>query len=106
MFSIPGYKIAGFLLLFVYITHVLACGWYYVGTIPSTIGGAVVPGWVASIRANASDGHVYLNAFHSVNPKLSDVGYGNSTAVTDAEVLFSICTELCVGLIFGLLAGA
>lgn len=54
---------------------------------------------------NSSAYTYYLLAFHSVNPKLANLGDGVQTAVTDLELLFSIVAELVAMLVFGVLAG-
>ena len=54
---------------------------------------------------NSSSYTYYLLAFHSVNPKLANLGDGVQTAVTDLELLFSIVAELVAMIVFGVLAG-
>ena len=102
---VTGSKILVYILAFVYITHTLACLWHFIGARPGEAGRR---GWVQKMAPNSTDWHMYLTAYHAVNPKMSDVGYGGTPdlyAQTNDEVIFAIFTELGMGLVFGLLAG-
>jgi hypothetical protein len=85
-----------YLLWFLYITHILACVWFFIGGFDSTDGNLKIQGWSSKLPTNASQVHIYLRAFHAINPKLSQVGSGEYEASTNPELIFSIITELGV----------
>ena len=121
-----GFKTLGMMVVMLWITHVLCCAWYYIGsttmdvigepcqsssTCGSTatcIGGRCEQyGWARDNDFNWSSAYThYLTAFHSVNPKLSTIGDGIVVARTNAELLFSIVSEFACMIVFGVLAGA
>lgn len=121
-------EVSGFFVLFliiVYVGHLLACFWYYVGTAndaPTTLGDGIPhmsQGWVqreycclngeaagecegmscsTSQFANVPLGQRYISSLYYVFNALE-------RAYTQAERGYAVFAELCVGFIFGSLAG-
>ena len=90
-----------------WLTHLLSCAWYWIGSQDQAAEGNVpaMPGWVAGggggiWSSNSTLYTYYLLAFHSVNPKLANVGDGVQTAQTNMELLFSIIAELVAMIVF------
>ena len=84
------------------------CAWYWIGRQKQAAHGTVpeMSGWAQSggdgrWSTNSSMYTFYLLAFHSVNPKLANLGDGVQTAQTDLELLFSIIAELVAMIVFG-----
>lgn len=84
------------------------CGWYWIGRQDQAADGSVpaMSGWTKGLQhgtwsTNSTIYTFYLLAFHSVNPKLANLGDGVQTAQTDIELLFSIIAELVAMIVFG-----
>ena len=84
------------------------CAWYWIGRQNQAAHGTVpeMSGWAESgaggkWSTNSTMYTFYLLAFHSVNPKLANLGDGVQTAETDLELLFSIVAELVAMIVFG-----
>jgi hypothetical protein len=78
----------------------------------NALDGTVIEGWVKRQGYHPDQGWSpewwytpWLDAYYYAITTLTTVGYGDRTAYTDREKVFSIVTELAGGIIFGMLAG-
>jgi CRP-like cAMP-binding protein len=119
MDNLMGYiKLGGALLSIGYTCHLIACAWYFFGedAVMETEDGQLVPiqGWINRVAphlgantslANYSTGHKYLVAYYWAITTLSTVGYGDITAQTPTERIFSLLAEMFGCLAFATLVG-
>lgn len=87
----------------VFIAHLLACGFYYVGTLAGD-----ETSWIESYDERAASGSLstqYLVCFYWSLTTLTTVGYGDITPVTDVERQFTIFALLVGALVFATLVG-
>ena len=105
-----------------YICHLFACGWYFVGGDEvDDAGGLPQPGWITRQNADvwnatgdrAGDGPEgislftrYITAYYWAITTISTVGFGDITAQTTTERVFSIIAEMFGCLMFAVLIGS
>ena len=125
-------RMLSYLVILVFITHIISCLWYAVGTIEEFDSeGTLTAGWIeryglveiereelnATCDQECASGdwdqrrdiqplsYQYLKSFYWSLTTLTTVGYGDVTAGTSAEMLMSCIAEMVGGVIFGMLIG-
>lgn len=73
----------------IYMAHVIACAFCFVGRIERAAGGAT---WIdANEFAQLFSVEIYLRGFYWTVYSICTVGYGDVAVVTDYERLFAMC---------------
>ena len=101
-------KLTSLVVIILYVAHIVSCIWHFCGLgfdIDSQTN-EVQHGWVHGYGyTNSSDMTRYLDAYYFSITTLTTVGYGDRTATTEQEKIFSIFAQLIGGMVFGLLIG-
>ena len=97
--NLRALRVVSLVLLMVFVAHILACGWYFVGLFSED---ARQMSWVTAYDdGTVFDGPLakqYLYSMYWALTTLTTVGYGDITPTTDIERRFT-----CVALLFGAL---
>lgn len=109
-------KVTGVVSTMGYICHLLACGWYYVGSDVEVEGLAPQRGWIynqmddvwnaTNDRKEISFGTMYITCYYWAITTISTVGYGDITGQTNTERLYLVLAEMVGCLMFAMLTGA
>ena len=106
-------KLIGAALLVLYSCHIFGCMWFFVGAMGSSgvVGpGADVeePGWIHArgIDTTTPVSSQYLTSFYWAITVLTTVGFGDISAVSNAEMIFSSVAEITGCFMFATLMGS
>ena len=108
-------KLLSVMFVVVYITHVVGCAWYVVGSSDEDCGlnpdnsTCTVSGWVSGFEddwgADADVRTRWLRSFYWAMTTLTTVGYGDVSPTTSTEMIFGVLAELIGTIVFGTLVG-
>lgn len=97
--SVSFVHLIRFVLVMLFIAHILACAWIYVGKVDGT------EGWIYRSPSGSigdySDGELYITAVYFVLATMFSIGFGDFTPVTELEKGFAIGLQFMGGLTFG-----
>ena len=99
-------KLVGAAALVLYTCHLFGCMWYLVGTLGSEDG---TPGWIEArgLDANGTGTQTkYLTSYYWAITVLTTVGFGDISAVTNTEMVFSSFAEITGCFMFATLMGS
>uniref|UniRef100_A0A3B3VHD5 Voltage-gated delayed rectifier potassium channel KCNH4 n=1 Tax=Poecilia latipinna TaxID=48699 RepID=A0A3B3VHD5_9TELE len=101
--------------MFALLAHWMACVWYYIGRKEIESLGSSDIGWLYELAKRSgglkmlgggpSTRSSYVTALYFALSSLTSVGFGNVSANTDAEKIFSICTMLIGALMHAVVFG-
>ena len=85
--------------------HVFGCMWYFFGTFGEVGGVAVDGGWIEArgLTNTTSNQERYITSFYWAIVSLSTVGFGDITAQTPVEMVFSSITVIIGTVFFGIM---
>uniref|UniRef100_A0A3B4ZM70 Potassium voltage-gated channel, subfamily H (eag-related), member 3 n=1 Tax=Stegastes partitus TaxID=144197 RepID=A0A3B4ZM70_9TELE len=96
--------------MFALLAHWMACVWYFIGRkeIETSLS-VLVSGWLHELAKRLGTpqfyGNVYVTSLYFALSSLTSVGFGNVSANTDSEKIFSICTMLIGALMHAVVFG-
>lgn len=97
--SVSIFHLLRFVLVVVFIAHILACAWIFVGKIEGS------RGWISQSPFGNIDHYneleLYITALYWVLATMFTIGYGDFTPVTEIERSFAIGLQFVGGLTFG-----
>ena len=98
-------KLGGLMTLMIYCCHVFGCMWYFFGTFGEVGGVAVDGGWIEArgLTNTTSNQERYITSFYWAIVSLSTVGFGDITAQTPVEMVFSSITVIIGTVFFGIM---
>ena len=111
------FRLVFLLLKLLYLSHILACGWYFVADLSveaQVSGGRPTTTWITELDAgkdpadaiaNSDAGVKYLYSVYWTLTTLTTVGYGDITPTNQAELVYASVTLLVGGLAFGYMIG-
>lgn len=83
-----------------FFAHLIACFWHFMTTIDVVSPGT--PTWLDGIGLqDGSVTHKYIASFYWTFASMLAIGYGDIHAVNSKEMLYSVATMLCGGILFG-----
>ena len=89
-----------------FFSHMLACSWFYVGSVASANGdGSWYESYDDGSAAEGPVGKQYLYSIYWALTTLTTVGYGDITPTNDLERRFTTCALLMGSLVFGYILG-
>uniref|UniRef100_A0A3Q2XEE9 Voltage-gated delayed rectifier potassium channel KCNH4 n=1 Tax=Hippocampus comes TaxID=109280 RepID=A0A3Q2XEE9_HIPCM len=96
--------------MFALLAHWMACVWYFIGRREIESPGSWDIGWLHELaKRNTSVGpsmrSSYVTSLYFALSSLTSVGFGNVSANTDSEKIFSICTMLIGALMHAVVFG-
>uniref|UniRef100_A0A8C3A3A6 Voltage-gated delayed rectifier potassium channel KCNH4 n=1 Tax=Cyclopterus lumpus TaxID=8103 RepID=A0A8C3A3A6_CYCLU len=98
--------------MFALLAHWMACVWYFIGRKEIESPGSWDIGWLHELAKrqgswNSSQyyGNTYVTSLYFALSSLTSVGFGNVSANTDSEKIFSICTMLIGALMHAVVFG-
>merc|ERR1711871_1712009 len=106
-------KLIGAALLVLYSCHIFGCMWFFVGTMGSS--GLVDPdetpleeGWIhqRGLDTSTTQSEKYLTSFYWAITVLTTVGFGDISAVSNSEMVFSSFAEITGCFMFATLMGS
>ena len=90
-----------------WVGHVLCCFWFMVGEDETNADGSVTTGWIEGQGLTASDAYdQYLTSLYWGMTTMTTVGYGDISASTNTEKVYSIISMLIGGFMFGMIIGS
>ena len=99
------FQLLALVLIIIYVAHVVGCIWFVIGEQDK------INGWVArqtiwnETTTKVETYSLWLRSFYWAITTLTTIGYGDITANTDNEMLFSIFAELLGTMAFSTIAG-
>uniref|UniRef100_A0A4W6D1E2 Voltage-gated delayed rectifier potassium channel KCNH4 n=1 Tax=Lates calcarifer TaxID=8187 RepID=A0A4W6D1E2_LATCA len=93
--------------MFALLAHWMACVWYFIGRREIESPGSWDIGWLHELAKRLSTPYFlsYVTSLYFALSSLTSVGFGNVSANTDSEKIFSICTMLIGALMHAVVFG-
>uniref|UniRef100_A0A8C4P191 Voltage-gated delayed rectifier potassium channel KCNH4 n=1 Tax=Dicentrarchus labrax TaxID=13489 RepID=A0A8C4P191_DICLA len=93
--------------MFALLAHWMACVWYFIGRKEIESPGSWDIGWLHELgkRQTSWNSSHYVTSLYFALSSLTSVGFGNVSANTDSEKIFSICTMLIGALMHAVVFG-
>jgi hypothetical protein len=101
-------KLLSTMFVVVYITHLVGCAWYAVGSTDEVLpGNQTITGWVSGQEwdRKVPTGTRWLRSFYWAMTTLTTVGFGDISPSTTEEMIFGALAELFGTIVFGTLVG-